>query len=82
MIAVVSLAMLLVGAMRCLQSCIAPDDDYCYEYEYQQEYDEDARPWSLTLTADGDLVDESGGKHRQYGTFWYPAHGRWFSADG
>lgn len=86
MIAVVSFAMLLVGIMRCLQSCIAPDtaaneEDY-YEYEYQQEYDEDARPWNLTLTADGALVDESGGKGRQYGTFWDPAHGKWYGVDG
>lgn len=79
MIAVVSFAMLLVGIMRCIQSYIIGPDDY----EYQQEYDEDARPWNLTLTADGALVDEFGnGKGRQYGTFWDPAHGKWYGVDG
>lgn len=77
MIAIISFAILMVRLIDCLRPCIAPSG-----VRWEEEEDEEAQPWNLTLTEDGDLLDiESGGRSRQYGTF-YTDNGSWFNADG
>ncbi|KAI7776619.1 hypothetical protein LA080_004711 [Diaporthe eres] len=77
MIAIISFAILTVRLIDCLRPCIAPDD-----VRWEEEEDEEAQPWNLTLTEDGDLLDnETGGHRRQYGTF-STDNGTWFNADG
>lgn len=79
MIAVVSFAMLMLCIVDRVRPWIAPDDIYDEE---EEGYDEDAQPWNLTLTEDGDLLDnESGGRPRHYGTF-YTDNRTWYNADG
>ncbi|KAK7698432.1 hypothetical protein SLS64_012553 [Diaporthe eres] len=76
-IAIISFAILIVCITDYLRPCIAPDD-----VRWEEEEDEEAQPWNLTLTEDGHLLDnESGGRSRQYGTF-YTDNGSWFNADG
>lgn len=76
-VALISLAILTVIIIDCIRPCIAPDDVH-----WEEEEDEEAQPWNLTLTEDGDLLDnESGGYRRQYGTF-SAENGSWFNADG
>ncbi|KAG6364042.1 hypothetical protein INS49_009145 [Diaporthe citri] len=77
-IAIISFAILMVRIIDCLRPCIAPDD-----VRWEEEEDEEAQPWDLTLTADGDLLDNngSGGRSRRYGTF-YTDNGSWYNADG
>lgn len=86
MVAVVTLATLMLRIADCVQSWADGDgyeEDYWEEGEDEEddEEEEEAQPFDPTLTADGRLLDsESGGQPRQYGTFY--RYGSWYHADG
>ncbi|KKY31095.1 hypothetical protein UCDDA912_g08973 [Diaporthe ampelina] len=83
MVFVIAFAMLMLHIAGWVQSWT--DADGCcgdYREKEGEEEEGEARPLNLALTADGRLLDnESGGQHRQYGTF-YIDNGSWYDADG